>query len=232
MVRKVESVFVFTYVAAMKIFSLPSQVSALLFDIDNTLYSNDEYYTLQSELLIRRFAEWKDIRIDDALRLIAAEKKRYATENDGEENSIGKTLFALGVSLETSAGWRTELFNPDNYLSSDERTVRTIRELSSRFAVAAVTNNTVEVGKKTLRALDLHTLIPLVVGVDTCFVAKPAADPFEAALRLLDTSPGHAVSIGDRYEVDLRVPLSMGMGGVLIEGLPDVYKLPVILLRD
>ncbi|GHU60966.1 hypothetical protein FACS189445_2140 [Spirochaetia bacterium] len=37
------------------------------------------------------------------------------------------------------------------------------------------------------------------------------------------------VSIGDRYDIDLLLPLELGMGGILVDGVEDVYKVPGIL---
>jgi phosphoglycolate phosphatase/putative hydrolase of the HAD superfamily len=33
------------------------------------------------------------------------------------------------------------------------------------------------------------------------------------------------VSIGDRCDIDIALPLELGMGGILVEGVEDVYAL-------
>jgi len=214
----------------MKVFSIPQDVKSLLFDIDNTLYSDDGYYQLQIELLLRRFAEQKKISPADAREMFEAEKKRYAAENGGKKTSTGNIMQAFGISLEENARWRDELFKPEDFLSEDGGTVAVFKRLVSSYSIAAVTNNTVGIGRRTLAVLGLADLIPVIVGLDTCFVSKPAEEPFEAALQILGCSPHNAVSVGDRYDVDLEIPLAMGMGGVLIENLSDLYALPEILL--
>lgn len=213
----------------MQVYHLPAVVTALLFDIDNTLYSNDAYASLQVELLIQRFATEKHIGFDEAEKLIDAEKARYAAANAGAKTSIGNIMSHLGVSLQENARWRDELFKPEEHLQPDEATIRAVRLICSRFAVAAVTNNTVGIGRRTLASLGLSGFFAVVIGLDTCFASKPAPEPFQTALRLLDTPPAGAVSVGDRYDVDLEVPLSMGMGGILIEELSDLHALPELL---
>jgi ribonucleotide monophosphatase NagD (HAD superfamily) len=37
--------------------------------------------------------------------------------------------------------------------------------------------------------------------------------------------PGACVSVGDRYDMDIAIPLSLGMGGILVAGVADVYQL-------
>jgi phosphoglycolate phosphatase/putative hydrolase of the HAD superfamily len=34
--------------------------------------------------------------------------------------------------------------------------------------------------------------------------------------------------VGDRYDIDITLPLELGMGGVLVDGVEDVYRLPEI----
>lgn len=198
-------------------------------DIDNTLYSNEVYYRLQIELLVNRFADWMGMSVQKAWDLLETEKKRYTSDNDGRQTSTGNIMQTLGVSLDENARWRDQLFKPEEHLTADGGTIAAVKELVSMCSIAAVTNNTVNIGRRTLAALDLDGLISVIIGLDTCFVSKPAREPFETALGMLEVSPLKAVSIGDRYDVDLEVPLSMGMGGILIDGLSDLYELPEIL---
>jgi len=213
----------------MRLFSLQPAIKVLLFDIDNTLYVNKEYVDSQIKHLIWRFALYKQLTVQEAERLIEAEKERYAAKTGGKKNSLGNIMCKFGVSLQENARWRDEMFEPEAYLGIDDAVVDAVRSLAGRFSLAAVTNNTVAIGRRTLAAIGLADLIPAVVGLDTCFVSKPAAEPYQAALALLQLSPRDAVSIGDRYSVDLEIPISMGMGGILIEKLTDIYALPDVL---
>lgn len=67
-----------------------------------------------------------------------------------------------------------------------------------------------------------------VVGLDSTLKSKPETEPFELALRLLDLRPEVCLSIGDRFDVDLAPALALGMGGILVTGVEDVYRLPEI----
>ena len=214
----------------MRLYSIPPRVTALVFDIDNTLYRNDRYCELQVELLVRRFAATRHMGEDEAKGLIARKKRVYEQKNGGRKTSTGNIMLELGVPLEENARWRDALFAPEDHLRSDPKTVESITTLRDRFATAAVTNNTVRIADRTLAVLGLDGVFDAIVGLDTCFVSKPAAEPFLAALERIGASSETAVSIGDRYDVDLEVPLSLGMGGVLVETLEDLHRLPVALI--
>jgi len=72
-------------------------------------------------------------------------------------------------------------------------------------------------------------LLPIIIGLDTCMTAKPHKIPFIKFSELSSCPPETCVSIGDRYDIDLDLPLEMGMGGILVDGVEDVYELPGLL---
>lgn len=92
-----------------------------------------------------------------------------------------------------------------------------------------VTNNPVSVARRTLACLGIDEYIPIVVGLDTCKVSKPHEAPFRTAAERCSVPVNSCVSVGDRYEIDISLPLEMGMGGILVDGVEDVYGLPAIL---
>ncbi len=214
----------------MKIYYLPETVEVLIFDIDNTLYRNDRYCDLQVDLLIDRFAREMRLSSDAARDLIAARKERYESTHGGKTTSTGNIMLELGVSIAENARWRNELFDPEQYLTRDQSSVDAIAVLGERYHLAAVTNNTVALGRRTLAHLGIDGFFPVIVGLDTCMVSKPAGEPYEEALaRVGGAAAERAVSIGDRYSVDLEIPLSMGMGGLLVERLSDLYCISEVI---
>ena len=105
-----------------------------------------------------------------------------------------------------------------------------MQSLKKSYALVCVTNNPVGVGRKTLRALGVEDCIAGVIGLDTFGKSKPAREPFEKAARETGAEIAECLSVGDRYDIDIALPLAMGMGGILVDGVSDVYKLPDTLL--
>jgi phosphoglycolate phosphatase/putative hydrolase of the HAD superfamily len=107
----------------------------------------------------------------------------------------------------------------------------------------------------TLQALGVADLFCHVVGLDDTLKSKPAREPFLLAARHALAGPDTAtrtelssletelsgtgtelgtgfaacLAVGDRYDVDLAVPLELGMGAVLVDGVQDVYLIPGLL---
>ncbi|MDR0601393.1 MAG: HAD family hydrolase [Treponema sp.] len=209
----------------MKIFSLPETVSALLFDMDCTLYTHGEYARVQTELPVKRLAERKGKSFEEMTGIIKQIGEKWEAEHGGRKASLGNIFETLGVSISESVAWRTELYEPERYLAPDPVLRLSLEELSSRYRLAVVTNNPLSIAERTLACLAVRDLFDVIVGLDTCFVSKPHREPFLKAAELLGVSPSLCVSVGDRYDIDIALPLELGMGGILVDGVGDVRVL-------
>lgn len=216
----------------MQFFSLPPAIRGIAFDIDKTLYDNDYYARTQIDLLIERLAGERGESVSETRSTILRWQEEYAQANDGARQSLGNTFAALGVPIETSVVWREELIHPEPYLEADEHLATALDELSREYRLVAVTNNPVRVGRATLESLGVSGYFPHVVGLDTMLRSKPDPAAFRRAAEVLECEPGEAISVGDRYEVDIEPARSLGMGGVLVDGVHDVYLLPRALREE
>ncbi len=212
-----------------RFYSVPSGLKAIIFDIDSTLYTNAEYAFEQVDCQVRRFASLRGITNDQARKMVADYRKKYAKENGGKKVSLSNTLLSFGVSIEQSVQWRRELIEPADFLEADKRLQEALAALGRRYKLLCVTNNPVLPAQKTLDALGVADLIEVLVGLDTCNLSKPAKEPFVLAAKKAGTDPASIVSVGDRYDLDLAPALELGMGGILVRGVADVYRLPDLL---
>lgn len=212
-----------------RFYSVPSGLKAIIFDIDSTLYTNAEYAFEQVDCQVRRFASLRGITNDQARKMVADYRKKYARENDGKKVSLSNTLLSFGVSIEQSVQWRRELIEPADFLGKDKQLQEALAALGRRYKLLCVTNNPLLPAQKTLDALGVADLIEVLVGLDTCNLSKPAKEPFVLAAKKAGVSPSCIVSVGDRYDLDLAPALELGMGGILVRGVSDVYRLPDLL---
>ncbi|GHV27507.1 haloacid dehalogenase [Spirochaetia bacterium] len=214
----------------MKCYNLPAKPSALIFDMDGTLYTHAEYLQGQIDGMIRRLGQVHGKSFEEMRDAVEEYEKTWARDHGGRKCSLGYSLTAFGISLDEAVRWREELFEPGRYLMEDGELKKTLGLLARDYQLAVVTNNPVLVARKTLTCLGVADCFPseAVIGLDTCRVVKPHTAPFIKAAELLGAPPAACVSIGDRYDVDLLLPLELGMGGILVDGVEDVYELPGI----
>lgn len=219
----------------MTIYKIPEDLRAFIFDIDSTLYTNQAYAFEQVDCQVRQFAKERGISADEARRMVADYRKKFAAEHNGSKVSLGNTLLAFGVPIEQSVEWRRQLLEPADFLGRDEELIRTLINLSKDFMLICVTNNPVLPARKTLEAIGVSEFFPQIVGLDTCFKSKPALEPFQTAVDWLSKSAEecgstikaeNCLAIGDRYDMDIALPLEMGMGGILVKGVEEVYQIP------
>jgi phosphoglycolate phosphatase/putative hydrolase of the HAD superfamily len=216
----------------MKIYRLPSEIRALAFDMDLTLYTNAEYGRLQIDSLVERLGKLRGLSFDEISAEVEEARKAWALSHDGKKPSLSNILSTFGIGIQEIIRWREELLAPEEFIKEDKRLEETLVKLSRHFTLGVVTNNPVLVARKTLAALGVLEFFPIVVGLDTCMTPKPHARPFEKFCELSHCSPETCVSIGDRYDIDLDIPLKMGMGAILVDGVEDVYGLPEVLGED
>ena len=213
----------------MKIHKIPQTIQTLIFDIDSTLYTNSAYAYEQVDCQVREFAKLKNLTSDEARKLVFDFRKKFAEENGGKKISLGNLLTNFGIPIEQSVKWRNDLMRPEDFLVRDEKLIYELQILSKKYKLICVTNNPVKPARKTLEVIGISDFFEHIVGLDTCYKSKPAREPFEKALELTKTAAENAVAIGDRYDLDIELPLRMGMGGIEVSGVEDVYDLNKIL---
>lgn len=208
----------------MKTYNLPEKISTLIFDIDGTLYTSAEFVHEQVDVQVRHWADLNGMTHKEAREKISDFRKKYAAEHGGKKISLGNVFLNFGVDIDTSIKWRIELLKPESFLKPDEKLKKALEDTSGKFKLIAVTNNPVEAARKTLAVLGLEKVIPQIIGLDTCRKSKPAKEILNLALERTDSKASECISIGDRYDIDLALPLEMGMGGVLVSGAEEVTE--------
>lgn len=218
----------------MTAYRVPETIGAFLFDIDGTLYSNNEYVRFQQNVLIQELARIRGQTLEAMTAIVEQTRREHASTYAGAQTSLGNAMAALGVDIATSSAWRSRLITPSAYLHCDPELRRVLTILAAGLtgqpaALVAVTNNPRSVGEATLVALGVRNLFLRVVGLDDTMKSKPAAEPYLLAASLAGVAPDACLSIGDRYDVDLAIPLELGMGAILVSGVTDIYALPAYL---
>ncbi len=213
----------------MKTYNLPDHASCLIFDIDSTLYTCPEYAAEQIDCQVRHFADLRGISHEEGRAMVADFRKKYAEKHNGKRISLGNLFTNFGIPIEESIAWRTELVHPEEYLKRDEKMISVLSELKKNYHLICVTNNPLAPAIKTLEVLGIDQLIEKTIGLDTCMKSKPARENLLLAAETAGVPVNECISIGDRYDIDLALPLEMGMGGILVSGAEEVYQLPSIL---
>ncbi len=214
----------------MKIYKLGEKISAFIFDIDGTLYNSQEYVAEQVDCQIRHWAALNGMTADEGRKKMQAFRDQWAATHEGKRISLGNAFTYFGVDIKTSIEWRNNLMRPEDFLSYDQRLFCSLKELKEGgFKMLALTNNPVAAARRTLAAVGIDSLITDIVGLDTCCLSKPAQAMIDRAVEILKCPTEEIVAVGDRYDIDLALPLKNGMGAIEVKGAFELYDLPGIL---
>jgi phosphoglycolate phosphatase/putative hydrolase of the HAD superfamily len=213
----------------MKLYHIPDRVSGLIFDMDGTLYTHHEYAEHQNIVLIQRLAELRHRSYEEMRFQIDEYRRAWALAHRGETLSLGNTMMAFGIPIEESIRWRSELIHPEHYLSPDPQLRETLLAMSRQARLAVVTNNPTDIARRTLTTLGVLDLFSSIVGLDTFKASKPHDQSFLKAAQDLHAPVSACVAVGDRYDIDIAMPLQLGMGGILVDGVEDVHRILTIL---
>lgn len=214
----------------MQIFSLPEHVKTVIFDIDGTLYTSPEYVFEQVDVQVRHFAHIRGITEDEARHLIDDFRKKWSSEHGGKKLSLGNTFPFFGISIEESIIWRNKLLMPEKFLMPNEKVTKAIYRMKEKFHLICLTNNPCKAARKTLSAIGLSEIIDDIIGLDTCKKSKPSIEMLELSMKLTKASPSECVAVGDRYDIDISLPLELGMGGILVSDANDIPSIADTLL--
>ncbi len=209
----------------MKIFKIPQNLKAIIFDIDGTLYTCPEYVFEQVDVQIRHWSKINGWSNDEGRKKMSAFQENWSKEHGGKKISLGNAFTHFGISIEQSIEWRNSLLHPENFLKKNEELSAALEYLKSKYKLIALTNNPVAAAKKNLAAIGIENQITDIIGLDTCYKSKPAKEMLEKACKIGNCTCNQMLSVGDRYDIDLALPLEMGMGAVLTNGAEDVIKL-------
>jgi len=201
------------------------EAAGLVFDMDGTLYTHKAYFRYQETSQIARLA--RRMGISEREAVVRVDEAREVRRAAGlPTTSLARHFLALGVDMATIIAWREEEIRPAEWLKADPKLDQALGLLATRFRLVLLTNNPKKVGAESLAALGIASRFEAVVGLDDTFESKPAPEPFLAACGALGLPPSSCVSIGDRMDVDIEPALALGMGGILVGGVGEVYDLP------
>ncbi|PFG37772.1 putative hydrolase of the HAD superfamily [Flavimobilis soli] len=89
--------------------------------------------------------------------------------------------------------------------------------LADGVRVGALSNAAVEYQVRKLATVGLGDRVPMLVGVDTLGVGKPAPEVFLESCRRLGTDPAHTLYVGDELDIDATAARRAGLRGVWLD---------------
>jgi putative hydrolase of the HAD superfamily len=204
-------------------------IRAIVFDLDGTLYVSDEFAATIQEGAEGYIAALQGVSVAEARLLIAATRLRLSEESGAEQTTLSAACCALGGTIPALHSYFQQYLRPEDFLQRDERVVELISRLSRRSALYIYTNNNRPLTDRILRLLGLEGCFSGIYTVDDTWRSKPDEIKLDQILKATGLTPPEVLFVGDRYEVDLRLPEQRGCPIYLSQSVDQLLRLEELL---
>ena len=205
-------------------FDVLNDLRAIVFDLDGTLYVSNDLGREINLAASRYIAELKRIDLVGAAALIRATKKMLSAAS-GIDTPLTMAIIELGGDVrELHRRFSTEI-EPELYLKRDERVVELLRLLGESFELAIYTNNNVLLTTRIMKALGVGGMFNHVFTIEDSWRPKPDRPTLDGILQAIGRKPIECLFVGDRYDIDLRLPASLGSAVFLAKNVEELLNL-------
>lgn len=204
-------------------------IRSIVFDLDGTLYVCDRFAAAIHDAAAVYIAGTKNISHTEAAQAMADTRTKL-TEESGTAQTISAVCTELGGNVQELHRFFETVLRPEAYLVRDERVIRLLERLAGQFSLYVYTNNNRVLTARIMSYLGIDHLLRGTFTIDDSWLAKPDESVIRRLLKDIDLSPEEVLFVGDRYDIDLRLPEQLGCPVYLSQTLEQLLRLEKFLL--
>jgi HAD superfamily hydrolase (TIGR01549 family) len=199
---------------------MKSNIRAVLFDIDDTLFDRSRAQGIILELIVKKFPQaFRSMEINRILEAfmesdrITVEAFTAGAPSEGLRDVRSRHFLRLLGITEDYADAITEMYVREypSVSAPVDGAVPLVKKLSRRFKVGAVSNGLPDVQYRKLDTLGLRDLFACIVLSEEIGIRKPDPGIFHRAAALLHVQPSQCLYVGDSYSNDIVGAKTSGM---------------------
>lgn len=203
-------------------------IRAIVFDLDGTLYVCPRFAATIQEAAVTYMAALKGMLPDEMRELMGATRTRL-TEDSGMLPTLSAVCTELGGNMQGLHGFFKEHLRPEEYLVRDDRVTTLLERLQNRYALYIYTNNNHAVTARIIACLGFENLFEAVFAIDDLWRAKPDEGRLDQIIKATGYTPEEILFVGDRFDVDLRLPEQKGCPIYLSQSVDQLLRLDGVL---
>lgn len=208
-----------------------TRLTTIVFDLDGTLYAS-EALAREIQLSAARYvAEVLDVALEDAQKRIAVTRSRLTGEV-GAEVPLTRICTELGGSPRELHLHFCRDIDPRQYLGMDQRVVALLAALGERYSLYIYTNNNRELAGRIVDILGLSGLIREMFCIEFSWRPKPDNPTLLEIFAAIGAEPAESLFVGDRYDIDLKLPAEMGARVKLVQTVDELLTLQTLLSEE
>jgi len=186
-----------------------SRATSIIFDLDGTLYSSRELAAEINRVAAEGLALQLGIDPESAKRLLSGAKAALQ-ERTGWEATLSAACLELGCDIRRLHGYLAEQVSPEKYLVRDDRVVEMLERLRRNYRLYLYTNNNRSLTDRIIRSIGVAGLFSEIFSIEDFWRGKPDRLALAKLFAAAGAEPVECIFVGDRYDVDLRLPEEHG----------------------
>ncbi len=199
-------------------------VKAIIFDLDGTLYVNAGLAQEIKASSTRYIASLSGVDDADARFLIEDTQERLSAVS-GRETTLSAACMELGGDIRQLHNHFAAEIKPELFLERNEGLVKILGRLANGFDLYLYTNNNRFLCGRIMKSLGISEFFRAVFTIEDCWRPKPDVCTLEKIFADIGRLPAECLFIGDRYDVDLRLPATFGSPVFLVRNVQELMSL-------
>ncbi|WP_460596231.1 HAD family hydrolase [Geomonas sp. Red276] len=181
-------------------------IKAIVFDLDGTLYQNEQMGDQVNLSACRYIAQLKGVSVEEADLMLEEARASLA----GLAATLSQAVISLGGNMHDLHERMAREVRPEGLLAEDERVVDLLRDLAGRFEIHIYTNNNRSLSARIMKIIGVAELFDKVFTIEDFWRPKPDEEALTSILDAIGKKAEETLFVGDRYQVDLALPATLG----------------------
>jgi len=205
-----------------------NDIRGIIFDLDGTLYVSPSFAAAIQEAAANYISEIRRIDLEEARRLMT-ETRRYLIDERDEIPTLSAVCCELGGNVRDLHSYFEATLQPEAHLTQNQDVIALLENLSKSRPLYLFTNNNRALTTRILELIGLTTLFRHTYTIDDTWKGKPDDGLLDRILAENGLMPSQALFVGDRYDVDLRLPEQRGCPVYLSQSIEQLLRLETLL---
>lgn len=199
-------------------------IRAIVFDLDGTLYVSEPFEQAVWQSVSRYAGELLGIdAIEGANKL--KEKREQLTAQRGTVQTLASAIQEMGGTVKEMHRRFAADLEPELFIDPDPRVAQLLADLSKVCRCWLLTNNNRVLTEKILAILGISDSFERVFTIDDNWRPKPDESVLDELLAELALPPEAVLFVGDRYDIDLRLPERRGCPVLLVRMVDELMQI-------
>lgn len=203
-------------------------IQAIVFDLDGTLYVSHAFEQIVWESVSRYAGELLGVSETAGGERIKETRERLTVER-GTVQTLAVAIEVLGGTVPEMHRRFAEELEPQQFIQPDPRVKPLVDQLGERYVSWLLTNNNQTLTDKILACLELEQSFQRVITINDTWRPKPDQTVLDQVLAELALPSEAVLFVGDRYDIDLRLPEQQGCPILLTRTIDELMQLESLL---